>query len=169
MRNVWGDKIVLLALVGGLCLADYGLEGAPTAAAQRFTVLAAFNNEAVRDNETGLVWEKSPSSAALTWDEAHGSCMAKNISGKRAWRLPSSLELASLLDHSVAAPGPALPPDHPFRNVRSSYYWSATTDFNSPSSTWLGAFSEGNVGGDVKNGRYPAWCVRDPMKNADQY
>ena len=134
MRNVWGDKIVLLALVGGLCLADYGLEVAPTAAAQRFTVLAALNNEAIRDNETGLVWEKSPSSAALTWDEAHGSCMAKNISGKRAWRLPSSLELASLLDHSVAAPGPALPPDHPFRNVRSSYYWSATTDFNSPSS-----------------------------------
>src|SRR4026207_1181079 len=35
-----------------------------------FVLLAAFNNDAVRDNNTGLVWEKSPQTAAVTWNGA---------------------------------------------------------------------------------------------------
>ena len=34
---------------------------------ERFVVLPAFNNNAVRDNETGLVWEKSPHPETNGW------------------------------------------------------------------------------------------------------
>jgi len=45
--------------------------------AQRFRVLNAFNNEAVLDRETGLVWERSPSTQALAWSNARLFCAQK--------------------------------------------------------------------------------------------
>jgi hypothetical protein len=135
---------------------------------QRFVVLATFNTGAVRDNETGLVWEKSPQTTTPTWDSARLTCTDKNVGGRKGWRLPSVHELTSLVDPSVAAPGPTLPPGHPFLNVQSSNYWSATTDADNASSAWLVNFNSGLVGKLLKTGSNSLWCVRGGM-NADQY
>ena len=56
-------------------------------AAQRFVLLAAFNNDAVRDNNTGLVWEESPQSAPATWNGARFMCINKNVGGQKGWPL----------------------------------------------------------------------------------
>ena len=53
--------------------------------ASRFTVLAAFNNEAVRDNNTGLVWEQSPITSTQSWLAAHGFCREKAALGNRGY------------------------------------------------------------------------------------
>jgi enamine deaminase RidA (YjgF/YER057c/UK114 family) len=73
-------------------------------ASQRFVVLAAFNNDAVLDKETGLVWEKSPQSAAVSLPNARLACANKAVGGRKGWRLPALPELASLVDPSVASP-----------------------------------------------------------------
>lgn len=39
--------------------------------AQRFVILPAFNNDAVLDKNTGLVWEKSPATTSTTWIRRH--------------------------------------------------------------------------------------------------
>ncbi|MGH7216047.1 MAG: hypothetical protein ACREIG_02295, partial [Nitrospiraceae bacterium] len=52
-------------------------------ASQRFVVLAAFNNEAVLDKETGLVWEKSPQSAAVSSLNARLACANKAVGGRK--------------------------------------------------------------------------------------
>ena len=102
-------------------------------AAQRFVVLAAFNNEAVLDKNTGLVWEKSPQiesdpDIAYNWFPARVYCLNKTVGGQKGWRLPSAPELVSLIDPSVGPPGPTLPPGHPFTNVSTNVpYWTATT------------------------------------------
>jgi hypothetical protein len=137
-------------------------------AAQRFVVLTTFNTEAVRDNETGLVWEKSPQTTTPTWDIARLTCTGKSVGDRKGWRLPSVHELTSLVDPSVAAPGPTLPPGHPFLNVQSSNYWSATTDTSSATDAWLVNFSGGLVGKLPKTGSNSLWCVRGGM-NADTY
>jgi hypothetical protein len=106
----WGGSVAVAQSAGVI-----DLSGVPPncdkvlPAAQRFVVLAAFNNDAVRDNNTGLVWEKSPQTATATWNGARFTFINKNVGGQKGWRLPSIPDLASLIDPSVALPGPTLP------------------------------------------------------------
>jgi hypothetical protein len=137
----------------------------------RFVVLANFNSEAVLDRETGLVWERSPSSASLdillppgqfggatAWER----CIGLIIAGRMGWRVPSIQELTSLIDRSQR--DPALPAGHPFLNVQLGpfvLYWSATeyrSSFTSTGSFRVVGFS--NTGGTGVNGANHVWCVR---------
>ena len=54
--------------------------------ARRFVVLADFNNAAVLDRETGLVWEQAPATTAQGWYgdiAAPITCLDKNVGGRR--------------------------------------------------------------------------------------
>lgn len=135
-------------------------------AAQRFAILAAFNNDAVLDKNTGLVWEKSPATTAATWNEARFTCANKNVGNQKGWRLPAFAELASLVDPTVLPPGPTLPPGHPFLNVQSANYWSASTFADLPSLAWDVHFLDGGVLFFNKTGTRLAWCVRGGMQES---
>ena len=140
-------------------------------AATRFIVLSNMGGEAVLDRETGLVWEKSPSTSKVTWVSATFLCANKTVGGRRGWRLPSFVELMSLLDPSVSS-GAALPAGHPFQNVPPSdnNYWSATTSAANPDAAWeVPFFPNGTAVASSKsfNGLL-VWCVRGAM-NADAY
>ena len=118
------------------------------------------NGEAVRDNETGLVWEKEPSPTLQIWPNARGFCANKTVGGRKGWRLSSIEELASLIDPSVPSPGPTLPPGHPFLNVQQDAYWAATTDANISTNAWGGDFNNGSVNAFIKTFTLLVWCVR---------
>ena len=82
----------------------------------RFIVLSNFNNEAVLDRETGLVWERSPVSVLGTdWFTAVSACERLIVANRLGWRLPSVQELTSLVDPTQG--NPALPPGNPFSNI----------------------------------------------------
>lgn len=135
--------------------------------ASRFTILSAFGGAAVRDDETGLVWEKTLETNEMSWTDARAACADKNVSGRKGWRLPSIFELASLMDLSIRE-GPTLPLGHPFTNVQMDAYWSATTIAGNPNSAWLVFFDTGKVLNAFKTITFHVWCVRGGM-NADQY
>jgi hypothetical protein len=98
-------------------------------ASSRFTVLSAFDDEAVLDKETQLVWQRSPFLSPRGWPDAMGVCLNVFIGGRAGWRLPTMEELSSLLTKSdIAGTDGLLPPGHPFLNiVANDQYWSATT------------------------------------------
>src|SRR5439155_21415854 len=96
--------------------------GACPSTSSRFTCV--MGNAAVRDNETGLVWERSPETTLNTWSVARFTCAKKAVGGRKGWRLPSFAELSSLMDPSVPEPDLMLPPGHPFLNVQTTNYWS---------------------------------------------
>jgi hypothetical protein len=146
--------------------------------ASRFVVLTDFGGAAVRDNETGLVWEKAPDPGFHTWGltaETFGRssapfyCADKRVGGRSGWRLPSIAELASLSDPSVLFPGPTLPPGHPFSNVQTDApYWSATRVAIDPIRAYVVNFDGGDVNLAGLASTLHAWCVRGPM-NTDTY
>ncbi len=135
-------------------------------AAQRFVILPAFNSDAVLDKETGLVWEKSPQTTAVSSANVRLTCANKAVGGRKGWRLPSLPELASLVDPSVASPGPTLPPGHPFVAVQSANYWSGSAHAENPALMWGVGFGNGAVLGLSKAFDQRAWCVRGGI-NAD--
>ena len=124
----------------------------------RFKVLDDFADAAVLDKETGLVWKQSPSTSTVTWFAAL-LCYSLEVGGRKGWRLPTIEELASLVDTSVAG-SPKLPAGHPFSNVQSSVYWSATTEAGATSSAWIVFFDSGGVGVSGKGNTNHVWCVR---------
>jgi hypothetical protein len=133
----------------------------------RFTILSAFGDAAVRDDETGLVWEKTLETNEVSWTDARAACANKDVGGRKGWRLPSISELASLVDPSIRT-GHTLPLGHPFTNVQMDVYWSATTVAGAQNSAWLVFFDTGKVSTGFKTIAFHVWCVRGGM-NADQY
>lgn len=147
---------------------DQTLACTTLATCPRFIVLSNFASAAVLDRETGLVWEQSPATTTSTWSPARFACASRTTGGRKGWRLPSVHELASLVDPSVAPPGPTLPSGHPFSNVQSSGYWGVTTVADFPALAWDVFFFNGNVGPRNKGGSDFVWCVRGGM-NADAH
>jgi hypothetical protein len=105
-------------------------------AKSRFQVLTQFNDEAVLDKETGLVWERRPSTKLFPWPNARLLCAQKAVGKRGGWRLPSFCELATLIDPSIVDPLiPRLPAGHPFIGVEPADYWTATVFAEQPGFT----------------------------------
>jgi hypothetical protein len=92
---------------------------------------SAHGDGTVTDNVTGLVWERAGNPESYLRDQAFAYCAAKG----NGWRLPSRLELVSLVDFTIAAPGPTInqtmfpntPPDRFWTDspqTASNLYWT---------------------------------------------
>lgn len=132
--------------------------------ATRFTILPAFNNEAVRDNNTGLVWQRIPDTTLRDWLGARTFCANLVVGGVTGWRLPSVFELKSLQDPSLPAP---FVPSAVF-TVPPNTFWS-TTEVSPPptgQAVWVVTFAGGMALTNSTGGgqTFLAWGVRGPMQ-----
>lgn len=126
----------------------------------RFVVLTDWNNEAVLDRETGLVWQRTPSDQASHRQTAAVECIVSSTGERRGWRLPSLDELTSLHD-PTAQQDLKLPAGHPFINVLPNRrYWSTTRSTSFPDNTWTVAYAEALWLSSTSIGEYHHWCVR---------
>ena len=104
------------------------------------------------------------------WTDARFLCVEKNVGGTRGWRLPSVVELMSLIDPSLINTSSGIPPIVPgvFTGVQSATYWSATANADLPGSTsrLLLNFNDGTVSPLGKGNAANCWCVRGPMSES---
>src|SRR5438128_985484 len=57
---------------------------------QRFICLTDWNNEAVLDRETGLVWQRTPiQGLQASWQRGPRNCRIVGAGNRLGWRLPS--------------------------------------------------------------------------------
>jgi hypothetical protein len=127
----------------------------------RFIVLSNWDSAAVLDRETGLVWDRSPSEATFTWENAHLFCNEVTAGNRLGWRLPAYQELASLMDLSIPVSGiPRLPAGHPFSGVQPTEYWSATIFDSSTTGAWALNVTFASRNRALQTSPKLAWCVR---------
>jgi Protein of unknown function (DUF1566) len=126
MKNLYliGIIIVFLA-VASVAIAD-PWDQRLDVPAQRFVPLAG---TAVLDNETGLLWERRPSTARPNWFAAHARCNNLQRLARKGWRLPTAAELMSLL--GPGGPGFLPPTDSTFDLtgfISATPFWSTDID-----------------------------------------
>lgn len=116
-------------------------------------------NECVQDNNTGLMWARSPpqsdighvNSGTLYWkDDVNGEDIfafaaqanAQNLGGHNDWRIPNIFELLSLVDFGASYP--CIDTDA-FPSFPTVVFWSSTSDEDWPPCKWTVAFDYGNM------------------------
>jgi len=118
----------------------------------------------VRDNYTGLVWQRGGSDDMLSWEAAVEYCDTLDLNGNE-WRLPSIRELATLVDEARVAPAinTEMFPDTKYGARSNNWYWATP---QRGSAAWALNFDDGftgtNTGSAAWNTFGPSWarCVR---------
>ncbi len=120
------------------------------------------NGAAVLDKETGRVWERTPDSVLHVWEsravapvDARRHCALRGTGGRLGWRLPSLIELQSLI-----LPNGQIPGDHPFTIPAEIEHWSSTTVADEPEKAWTAAAGFVRIETVTKNRSRRVWCVR---------
>lgn len=101
----------------------------------------------VTDKVTGLMWQQA-SSGPFTWVQAMAHCPTVTLGGHKDWRVPTRIELLSIVDYGLPGNGPT-----PTINVTyfpmtlDAYYWTSTSrGGNPPTEAWIVNFAQAGGG-----------------------
>jgi hypothetical protein len=115
----------------------------------------------VTDNVTGLVWEGTVGPDLYMQADAILHCATKG----GAWRLPAALELASLVDYTIPAPGPTIDQEY-FPNAPAEPFWTSSRAIgvlpSGPPQGWSVGFIGGGTGYEAVTTVHRARCVNEP-------
>jgi hypothetical protein len=100
----------------------------------------------VTDNVTGLMWQKTlPVTSPppeQNWNDANATCKALRLAGFDSWRLPSAIELLSIVDYGKANP----PIDQSvFPNTPTLPFWTSSTTPTAGFTYWVVLFDDGRT------------------------
>jgi hypothetical protein len=98
--------------------------------------------ESVHDNVTCLDWQKTAPTGSYSWDQAIAYCDGLTLAGHDDWRLPTRIELTSIVDYTLS---PAID--------RGSFP-SAPGGFHKTASDWILTIRQTGAGA----GRDYAWA-----------
>ncbi len=136
---------------------DVTNEGAPNLATYQDN-----GNGTVTDTVTGLMWQKAVDPGSYTQFNALMYCSTTlnagaGLGGHTDWRLPSRIELASLVDFSVFSPSIN---STSFPGTPSDGFWSATPVASAPSFAWYVIFYYGTTYSNGMTNANRVRCVR---------
>ena len=118
----------------------------------------------IKDNYTGLVWQKNSSTTPMNWEAALAYAKTVTLGGKSDWRVPNIKELQSLND--VSRVKPSINKTYFPNIVSSAFYWSSTSQYKTPTIAWDFNTDYGVVTYDTKTVNKYVILVRGGLDNA---
>jgi hypothetical protein len=115
----------------------------------------------VTDLRTGLVWEQSEYNESVSWVDAHYRCNTLTFGGYSDWRLPSRIELESIVDYGRFSPS-----INPLFSVvgdqyyQGDWYWCGSPLARVPDHAFFVDFYRGGTGSGPKDMYLYVKCVR---------
>ncbi len=110
----------------------------------------------VKDQQTGLIWQRDQAPSTYSWSNAKSYCSSLTLGGQ-SWHLPTIKELATLVDYTIASPGPTINISAFPGTIVNTFLASSVVAGFSPS-TWSINFADGRVRND--NNTAQVRCVR---------
>lgn len=115
--------------------------------------------DVVVDRVTHLVWQRTASLDAMSWSDAVAYCAGLALGARTGWRLPSRIELASLIDYAFPASRAGNLDATVFADAYAGKVWSCTPGAANPTIAWFIDFSSGATFTDVKEKLDHVRCV----------
>lgn len=139
------------------------------APAQSYTNLLFGAENVVRDNVTGLMWIRDASTTGRTQAASKTYCEGLTYAGYCDWRLPSRIELASLLDETKWAQGTTTMMDTTaFPGAPATSFWTSSIRADNTGQAWSVEFATSGVIYRADTETWRARCVRGGITNAGQ-
>jgi hypothetical protein len=111
----------------------------------------------VVDRVTGLAWQRSLPNTFLNFDGAVRHCAGMTLAGHRDWRLPSRIELVSLIDTTRTQPSIDV---EAFPDTPSDWFWTSSPAAGDPTAAWYVYFYFGYPKTDERGAKFSVRCVR---------
>ena len=112
----------------------------------------------IRDNVTCLIWESNPATnVAYTWSDAQLRCTQNPLHAGVGWRVPTRIELMSLVDYSKK--NPAIDKTVFPQNLSQPPYWTSSAMPAIANFGYLVKFYDGVVNFADQSSMYFAQCV----------
>ncbi len=124
-----------------------------------YTVSTVSGEDVVRDNVTGLVWQRALSSKQYDWQQAVDYCSGLELAGSRDWRLPMRIELVSILAPYGVGSTPKLD-QTAFPGTPGASFWTGSRPGQSASQAYSVRFDESWTVVSTATSAAYARCVR---------
>ena len=111
----------------------------------------------VTDIVTGLMWQQDVPAVTYNWAQAKAYCPTLTLAGQSDWRLPTRIELVSLIDFGRS--GPAINTTY-FPSTPSDWFWSSSPRADLSLAAFYISFNFGDTYGDAKTTPNYVRCVR---------
>jgi hypothetical protein len=103
------------------------------------------------------MWQEVADQSGYTQSQAQTYCAGLTLAGYCDWRLPTRIELVSIVDFTQS--GPAIDRSA-FPNTPSGAFWTSSPGPGVPPHAWLVEFGDGVTTHDVATDLLSVRCVR---------
>jgi hypothetical protein len=120
--------------------------------------------DVVVDRVTGLTWQRRVDAVSRSWVDATGYCACLALGGHEDWRLPTRMELVSIVDFSRHSPAVDV---EAFPDTPGAWFWTSSRWADDPTFAWYLYFENGFSNFNDQEATYRVRCVREPPARPD--